>query len=134
MKTVHFFLMILVLSTISCQGQEMELHYKAQTRGFLYEIELKNNLVQFTNNEGSQTLQLTKNQQDEILQLVSNKDFKSIKSNLEVELLATDRVVPSEFHLKNAKTEMTLKFDHNNLPKELQKLIRYIEVLFEPEK
>ena len=124
------FILIVTLST-SCQGQEKNkptlLNYKAQTRGFLYDIHLENDSIQVTTNSEIKKATLTKNQLIKIDSLLGNINFKEIKNNISTNDLAVDKAIKGVFNLEFNGNSYTFDFNHHTLPNEIEEFIKTLE-------
>jgi len=120
---------IITLST-SCNAQEKNntvmLNYTAQTRGFNYVLQLKNNVLEITKNSKTTTLELSKQQVITIDTLISKIDFTKIESDFSKEKAAVDRVIPAVFILQHYKKQYNYNFEHNNTPKTIQELLNML--------
>lgn len=119
-------MVILLTLSNSCQSQEKKeeitLNYTAQTRGYKYVLQLKNDTLELNNNQVLKTIKLTEKQQKEVSELLSNIDFKKIKSNISTDDLATDKAIKGVFMLHFNNNQYSNEFDHNKLPKKIEKL------------
>ncbi len=133
MKLLNISLLFLLAFSFStsCQSQEKKntlmLNYKAQTRGFLYQIQFKNNSIEINNNNAIKTAVLTKNQLVKINSLLKVINFKEIKNNISTNDLAVDRAIKGVFKLHFNKILYEFEFNHNRLPKEIKQLIQLLE-------
>ena len=136
MKTLKALLVVIILITSSCYTQETPktfLHYKAQTRGFYLEIYLKNHALDVLKMNSAKKTELSKKQLSELKKSLSNIDFEHIKSNLSIEEVAVDRVIPATFILHYNLKKYEFRFDHNQLPVDLKKLLTRLEKLLPQE-
>ncbi len=121
---------IITLST-SCNAQEQNntlmLNYTAQTRGFNYVLQLKNNDLKIDKNGKITTLKLSKKQVLTINTLISKIDFTEIESEFSKEKAAVDRVIPAVFILQHNKKQYNYNFEHNNTPKQIQELLNVLD-------
>ena len=137
MKPYQILFLIVILITTSCKSQEtineISLHYNAQTRGFHLEIYLKNHILEVLKMKSTKKIELSKKQLSELNNSLSNIDFKHLKSNLSVEEAAVDRVIPATFILHYNHKKYEFRFDHNQLPVDLKKLLTGLEKLLTQE-
>lgn len=120
--TIHTLLVLLTFSN-SCENQENEqisFNYYAQTRGYIYSLELKNDEIELNNNGLVKRNTLTEQQKKEIYKLFSEINFKKIKNNISTDDLALDKVIKAICSINMDKKLYSFEFDHNNLPKEIQ--------------
>lgn len=131
MKLLHLFSLLLILHINSCQSQEKNtsiiLHYQAQTRGFLYEINLENNSLQIHKNAEFKKTTLSENELENIYTYLNSINFKKIKSNSLKEELAVDKSIEGTFYLKFQKKSYSFTFDHLKLPIEINQLFNQLE-------
>jgi len=125
-------ILILTLSN-SCQGQEKKeeitLNYTAQTRGYKYVLQLKNDTLELNNNQVLKKITLTEEQQKEVYELLSKIDFKKIKNNVSTDDLAVDKAIKGTFELNYHNKLYSYNFDHNKLPKKIEELKLKLETL-----
>ena len=133
MKLIASYILLLVKLISSCRNQgfsdTLNLHYLAQTRGFKYEIILKTTVLEINNNNIINTIDLNEFQYSKIDSLINEINFEEIKNNISLDDLAVDRAIKGIFNVKFGKKEYLFEFNHNNLPKEIQELITYLENL-----
>ena len=103
------------------------LNYKAQTRGFLYQIKLESNSIEINNNNTVKTTVLTKNQFIKIDSLLNNINFKKIKDNISTNDLAIDRAIKGVFDLNFEGNTYTFDFNHHKLPNEIEDFLEQLE-------
>jgi len=131
MKTFNIVLILLLAFNTSCQSQEKKntimLNYKAQTRGFLYQIEFKNDSIEINNNNLVKSAILTKSQLLKIDSLLNDINFKKIEDNISTNELAVDRAIKGVFELNYNQNSYFFEFSHNNLPKEIENLMKLLE-------
>lgn len=124
------FLLLLIVSS-SCEGQEkkeaISLNYKAQTRGFLYQLQLKNNSIEINKNNTVERTLLTEDQLIKIDNLLSTINFEVIKNNVSISDLAVDSAIKGVFNLTFEGNSYTFDFTHNKLPKEIEELLKQLE-------
>jgi hypothetical protein len=125
-------ILLLTLSN-SCEGQEnkdeITINYTAQTRGYIYTLQLKNKELEINNNQAIKNIVLTEEQQNEVLKLLSEIDFKKIKSNISTDDLAVDKAIKGAFELNYHNKLYSYNFDHNKLPKKIEELKLKLETL-----
>lgn len=131
MKLFKITIIILLTFSTSCQCQEKKdtilLNYTAQTRGFLYQIQLKDNLIELNNNNTIKQKVLTKNQEIKIDSLINEINFKEIESNISINDLAVDKAIKGLFEINFKETSCSFEFNHHKLPKEVKQLILQLE-------
>ncbi len=131
MKLFKITLIILLAFSSSCQCQEKKdtilLNYTAQTRGFLYQIQLKNNLIELNNNNSTKQKALTNNQEIKIESLLNEINFKEIESNISVNDLALDKAIKGLFEINFKATSYSFEFNHHKLPKKIKQLLTQLE-------
>ncbi|MFD0761692.1 hypothetical protein ACFQZW_06320 [Lutibacter aestuarii] len=130
MKTFIYLFIVLTTLYSSCNNQNsknLEINYKAQTRGFNYEIHLKNDTLQINNDNIIKKIKLHKTQHSQITNLVNLIDFKEIKNNISTDEFAVDRAIKGKFKLKFNNQVYEYELDHHNLPKSIQQLFTTLE-------
>lgn len=131
MKLYKITLILLLVSSISCQSQDkkdsISLNYTAQTRGFQLAIQLENNLLKITKNNEARKIELTNNQLSEIIDIVKKIDFKAIESNISIDDLAVDKAIKGEFDLNLNREIYSFEFDHNNAPESIKELLNKLQ-------
>ncbi len=131
MKVFNIAFILLVILSTSCQSQEKDkpthLNYKAQTRGFLYEIQLENNSIQINNNNMIKTAVLTKNQLIQIDSILNAINFKEIKNNSSTNDLAVDKAIKGVFKLEFNGNSYIFDFNHHMLPNEIDEFIKTLK-------
>jgi len=124
-------LLLFILFFNACHSQNPEsnttINYMAQTRGFIYSINLKNKALEINNNNEIQQIILTKNQLIELEEVLQNINFEKIESRISTEDLAVDKAIKGVFKLTYKKKQFTFNFNHNSLPKEIDILIQELE-------
>ena len=131
MKLYKMTLILLIVSSISCQSQDkkdsISLNYSAQTRGFQLAIQLENNLLEVTKNNETHQIELTEKQFNEVLEMVKKIDFDLLKSNISIDDLAVDKAIKGEFELNLNGVLYAFEFDHNNAPESIQELLNKLQ-------
>lgn len=131
MKLFKMTLILLLVSSTSCQGQDkkdtISLNYNAQTRGFQLSIQLENNLLEITKNNETHQFELTENQLNEVIEMVIKTNFEVLKSNISIDDLAVDKAIKGEFELNFNGQLYIFEFDHNNTPESIQKLLNKLQ-------
>jgi len=131
MKHFKMTLILLIVSSISCQSQDkkdsISLNYSAQTRGFQLAIQLENNLLEVTKNNETHQIELTEKQFNEVLEMVKKIDFDLLKSNISIDDLAVDKAIKGEFELNLNGVLYAFEFDHNNAPESIQELLNKLQ-------
>ena len=123
MKFIIHALLILLTFSNSCESQEKEqisFNYYAQTRGYIYSLQLKNNEIELNNNGLVKKITLTENQYNEINKLFYEINFNKIKSNISADDLAVDKSIKAICSINMNEKVHSFEFDHNKLPKEIQ--------------
>lgn len=124
---------MLTLST-SCKSQEKKdeytIGYSAQTRGYFYSLQLKNEELEINDNDELKKMKLTENQSDQILKMLSAIDFENTKNNILTEDLSVDKAIKGVFKTEFDNNIYTFEFDHNNLPENIEKLLSQLEKYF----
>lgn len=131
MKLFKITIIILLTFSTSCQCQEKKdtilLNYTAQTRGFLYQIQLKNNLIELNNNNTIKQKVLTKNQEIKIDSLINEMNFEEIESNILINDLAVDKAIKGLFEINFKETSYSFEFNHHKLPEKVKQLLLQLE-------
>ena len=105
-----------------------KIEYKAQTRGALYEILVKDNLLSFKSYNDSKTIVLTEEQVKALTNEINNINLKAI-NDLEAPTTKrfTDGVMIAYFKINRAENSYkSSEFDHEYPPKELQTLFKIL--------
>lgn len=131
MKFFKMTLILLIISSISCQSQDkkdtISLNYNAQTRGFQLAIQLENNLLEVTKNNDTHQIELTEKQFNEVVEMVKKIDFEVLKSNISIDDLAVDKAIKGEFELNLNGELYAFEFDHNNAPESIRELLSKLQ-------
>ena len=131
MKTFLNLIIILFTLSTSCESHainhKLSINYKAQTRGFLYQVSLNNNILEINKNGTQQIKTLNSQQFSEIEKLVSNIVFDEIKSNISTDDLALDKTIEGIFEVKSNKKSHLLNLNHNKLPIKIEELFNQLE-------
>ena len=131
MKLFKMTLILLIVSSISCQSQDkkdsISLNYSAQTRGFQLAIQLENNLLEVNKNGETHQIELTENQLNEVIKMIKKIDFDVLKSNISIDDLAVDKAIKGEFDLNLNGELYAFEFDHNNAPENIQELLNKLQ-------
>ena len=131
MKSLLHIMLVFITISSSCQNQEtikqFSLSYKAQTRGFLYKINIHKDTLEINNNGIIKNSVLNNHQLSEIENLVSNLNFNEIKSNISIADLAVDKAIEGVFTTYINDNEQLIKIDHNNRPIQLSELFSKLE-------
>jgi len=126
MKLIIQTIIILLTFSNSCEGQEnkeeITLNYTAQTRGYIYTLQLKNKELEINNNQVIKNIALTEDQQNEVSKMLSEIDFKKMKSNISTNDLAVDSAIKGAFELNYYNKFYSYSFDHNKLPNKIEEL------------
>ncbi|MBI9040719.1 hypothetical protein [Lutibacter sp.] len=135
MKSLLHIMLVFITISSSCQNQEtikqFSLSYKAQTRGFLYKINIHKDTLEINNNGIIKNSVLNNQQLSEIEKLVSNLNFDEIKSNISIADLAVDKAIEGVFTTYINDKEQLIKIDHNNLPIPIRELFNKLEEFVE---
>lgn len=127
-------IILLSFSFFNCASQQKvmknnyKIEYKAQTRGALYEILVKDNLLSFKSYNDSKTIVLTKEQVRQLTNEINNINLKAI-NDLEAPTTKrfTDGVMIAYFKINKAENSYkSSEFDHEYPPKELQTLFKIL--------
>jgi len=133
MKLFKMTLILLMVSSISCQSQDkkdtISLNYNAQTRGFQLAIQMENNLLEVTKNNETHQIELTEKQFNEVIEMVKKIDFNSLKNNISIDDLAVDKAIKGEFEINFNSELYEFEFDHNNAPEQIQELLNKLQSL-----
>lgn len=117
----------------SCKSQtknnSIYIHYKAQTRGFLYEIQLENDTLSKINSTKTIKVKLNKNQISNLKDIIASIDFTKIKNNTDTEGLAVDKAISANFSITIKQKKYTYQLIHRKLPKKIQELLDYLDQL-----
>ena len=131
MKSLLHLILVFITISSSCQNQEtikqFTLSYKAQTRGFIYKINIHTDTLEINNNGIIKNSVLNNQQLSEIENLVSNLNFNEIKSNISIADLAVDKAIEGVFTTYINDKEQLIKIDHNNRPIQLSELFNKLE-------
>jgi len=134
MKVLTCTLLFILFFSISCNSQEsykeVSINYTAQTRGYKYVLQLKNNTLELNNNQVLEKITLSEEQQEEVRELLSKIDFKKIKNNISTENLATDKAIKGVFELHFNNKQYSYEFDHNKLPTKIETIKIKLESFF----
>jgi hypothetical protein len=126
MKMLTQILMIILVFSISCKSQEINedvyINYTAQTRGYVFILELKNNELSINNNQVINKTNLTENQKSEVLVLLSKINFKKLENNISTNDLAVDKAINGDFTIHYKNKQYSYNFNHIKLPKDIEEL------------
>ena len=135
MKLLFNTLALLFFFSLSCESQEKQndvsLTYIAQTRGFIYSLQLKDNKLELNNNNSFKKLELSETDIEQITKILSETDFEKIENNISVDDLAVDKAIQGNFDLIFNKKKHSFQFNHLNLPEKIKQLLSYLEALKE---
>lgn len=133
MKKFYFPFLLILISMQPCKSQTKNdsicIHYKAQTRGFLYEIQLKNDTLSKINSTKTTKVKLNKNQISNLKNIIASIDFSKIKNNTDTEGLAVDKAISANFSITIKQKKYTYQLIHRELPKKIQELLDYLDQL-----
>lgn len=132
MKLISQLLLIIIVFTISCNSQEKNndimINYSAQTRGYLYSLQLEKNVLEINDNNTLKEVELSNKQQIKIDSLLNNINFNEIETNISIDDLAVDKAIKGTLELNFEAEHFTFDFNHNNLPKDIQELFNQLEL------
>jgi hypothetical protein len=128
-------MLVFITISSSCQNQEttkeFSLSYKAQTRGFIYKINIHKDTLEINNNGIIKNSVLNNQQLSEIEKLVFNINFNEIKNNISIDDLAVDKSIEGVLEVKINNKAHLLNLNHNNLPVEIKELFKQFESYLE---
>jgi len=131
MKLLLNTLALLLFFSLSCESQEknndISLTYFAQTRGFIYSLQLNDNLLEVNDNNSLKKLKLSETHISELTKILSEIDFDKIESNISIDDLSVDKAIKGNFNLVFNTKKYSFEFDHNHLPKKIKQLLSYME-------
>jgi len=107
--------------------ESIVISYKAQTRGFLYSIQLNNNLLEINTNGIIKKTELSKTQLTTVNNTFSKINFDIIENNISQDELAVDRAIKGIFDINTKSKSYKFELDHNNLPIGIQKLFTQLD-------
>jgi hypothetical protein len=117
----------------SCKSQAQHntfsIHYKAQTRGFLNEIQFKNDTLTKINSTKTLKIKINKNQINKLTEILNAIDFSKIKNNTNTEDLAVDKAIAANFTIIINNNTHTYQFIHKHVPEKIQQLLNYLNSL-----
>lgn len=105
---------------------QLELSYKAQTRGYLLEINVVEKSISITENSITSKFKLSNSNFKELTSKIKDIDFSNLIIEDKSEEIAVDRAIPALFYLKTDKSEYTLELTHKTNEK-IQSLIDLIQ-------
>ena len=127
-------IILLLILPNSCQTQEKKeeitLNYAAQTRGYKYVLQLKNDTLELNNNQVLKKIILTEEQQKEVRKLLSKINLKKLKDNVSTDDLALDKAIKGVLELQFNNKQHSYEFDHNKLPTKIEDLKIKLESFF----
>lgn len=109
------------------EKSELQLSYTAQTRGFKYAIEIRNDSVFKDINSIHREFLLKDTQLKELNNLLNEINFEDLRNNIDPDELLVDASVKGVFNLIYHKDKYEFEFDHNNLPDQIEVLLKKIE-------
>lgn len=131
MKTLSTFIFFTLILFQSCQSQEKMtttlLDYAAQTRGYIYSVQLEKNVLEINNNTLIKKVALSENQLVAINQTLNEIDFSEIENNISIDDLAVDKAIKGIFKLHFKENYFEYEFNHDTLPKAIQELFKQLE-------
>jgi hypothetical protein len=117
----------------SCKSQSQDdtisMNYKAQTRGFLYEIQVKKDTLTKISSSKTLKVKLNKKQISKLKEIIATIDFSKIKNNTNTEALAVDKAIGANFSITIKNETHTYQFIHKQLPTKIQELLNYLDQL-----
>jgi len=135
MKLIINTLAFLLFFSLSCESQEkktdLSLTYIAQTRGFIYSLQLKDNKIELNNNNSIKKLELSETDIEQVTKILSEIDFEKIENNISVDDLAVDKAIQGNFDLVFKQKKHSFQFNHHNVPEKIKQLLTYIEEIKE---
>ena len=131
MKFLILFSTLILTLSPSCEKQdknkEIEIKYSAQTRGFKYDLHLKNNLLEIDKNNVIKKITLNESQYSNIDNLVNKINFNEIENNISIDELAVDQAIKGIFTIKLKEKKYEFEFNHHKLPNSIQNLLNQLE-------
>jgi len=130
MKLLINTLALLLFFSASCESQDnnnITLTYFAQTRGFIYSLQLKGNILEVNNNYTVKKISLSETQIKELSKILSETDFEKIENNISIEDLAVDKAIKGNFDLVFNQKKYSFEFDHHNLPQQIKQVLSYLD-------
>ena len=131
MKLLFNTLALLFFFSLSCESQEkkndLSMTYIAQTRGFIYSLQLKDNYLELNNNNSIKKLELSETDIKQITKILSEIDFENIENNISIDDLAVDKAIQGNFDLVFKQKKHSFQFNHYNLPEKIKNLLSYLE-------
>lgn len=119
------------LTVTSCTSQKItnntSLNYTAQTRGYIYTIQLNNNKLELNNNTNIKRTTLSIDQKKELEQQLLKINFKQLRDSINTEDLALDKAIKGMLDLNFDSKQYHFNFNHNKLPKNIQNLTMLLE-------
>jgi hypothetical protein len=117
--------------TISCISQEKSnailINYTAQTRGYMYAIQLEKNVLEINNNGIIKKIELSKKQQTKIDSLLNTINFSEIENNISIDDLAVDKAIKGTFKAYFKENFYDYEFNHYKLPNKIRELLKQLE-------
>lgn len=131
MRTLSAFILFILILFQSCQSQEKmittSIHYSAQTRGYIYSIQLEKNILEINNNNTIKKIELSKIPLLEINQTLDEIDFNEIKNNISIDDLAVDKAIKGVLKVHFKEKNFENEFNHNSLPNDIKELFKLLE-------
>ncbi|SNR50842.1 hypothetical protein [Lutibacter flavus] len=131
MKIITPLFLVITVFTISCNSQEKTndiiINYTAQTRGYIYSLQLENNTLEINDNNAIKKVELSEKQQIKIDSLLNSINFSEIENNISIDDLAVDKAIKGTFNTYFKEKVFEYEFDHNKLPKDIQELFKRLE-------
>jgi len=131
MKFLILFSTLILTLSPSCEKREankgIEINYSAQTRGFKYVLQLKNNILKIDKNNVLKEITLNKSQYVNIDSLVHKINFNEIENNISIDELAVDRAIKGIFSIDLKEKNYEFEFNHQKLPDAIQNLLNQLE-------
>ncbi|TVZ50907.1 hypothetical protein [Dokdonia sp. Hel_I_53] len=139
MKILYVFIVLILNFQNSCTQEKVaniNLSYTAQTRGFNYEIAVKNDTLYYTNSvenirDAAQVLSEEKSRKlNSLLKSINTSSLETLERPSTGSI--SDRAPIAKLSLmKQGKEYITPEFDHGNPPEEIENLIDYLQQLVE---
>ncbi len=127
MKFLHLTIVFILSFFIETPNESITILYKAQTRGFIYQLELKDTHLKINNKE----IVLSEKHYKEVKKTLSNINFDKLSSNILQKELAVDKAIEGVLNVSFKNKKYQFHFNHNNLPKKICNLKELLESFLE---
>jgi hypothetical protein len=130
MKLLLYTIIILISIPSSCQNNDtatITLNYTAQTRGFLYTINVYGANVEINSNGHIKSGKLQNEQLETLQQIIDNINFNTIKNTTLPEDMAVDKTIEGVFEIQHKGKENSFKINHQHPPTEIKKIFDFLE-------